>query len=101
MRIAASIEYDGQSFCGWQRQPDVRNVQSLIELALSSITQSKILISAAGRTDSGVHALGQIIHFDTNVISKNSKERTKKRKKRIILLVKKQKGRTEMLLVKR
>jgi len=68
MRIAASIEYDGQSFCGWQRQPDVRNVQSLIELALSSITQSKILISAAGRTDSGVHALGQIIHFDTDVI---------------------------------
>lgn len=68
MRIVASIEYDGQSFCGWQRQPDVRNVQSLIELALSSITQTKITISAAGRTDSGVHALGQIIHFDTNVI---------------------------------
>jgi len=67
MRIAASIEYDGQSFCGWQRQPDAPNVQSLIELALSSITQSKITIYAAGRTDSGVHALGQIIHFDTDV----------------------------------
>ena len=67
MRIVASIEYDGQSFCGWQRQPDVPNIQSLIERALSSITQSKITISAAGRTDSGVHALGQIFHFDTNV----------------------------------
>ena len=68
MRIAASIEYDGQSFCGWQRQPDAPNVQSLIEHALSSITQSKITTSAAGRTDAGVHALGQIIHFDTDVI---------------------------------
>ena len=68
MRIVASIGYDGQSFHGWQRQPDVPNVQSLIELALSSIAQSKITISAAGRTDSGVHALGQIIHFDTDVI---------------------------------
>ncbi|MDC0422751.1 tRNA pseudouridine(38-40) synthase TruA [Methylophilaceae bacterium] len=68
MRIAASIEYDGHSFFGWQRQPEVKNVQSLIENALSSITQSKITIYAAGRTDSGVHALGQIIHFDTNII---------------------------------
>lgn len=68
MRIAASIEYDGQSFCGWQKQNDVPNIQILIEQALSSISQSKITISAAGRTDSGVHALGQIIHFDTEVI---------------------------------
>ena len=68
MRIAASVEYDGQSFCGWQRQTDVPNIQILIEVALSSIAQSKITITAAGRTDSGVHALGQIIHFDTNVI---------------------------------
>jgi len=68
MRIAASIEYDGQLFCGWQRQTDVPNIQILIESALSSIAQSKITVSAAGRTDSGVHALGQVIHFDTDVV---------------------------------
>ncbi|HCK04347.1 MAG TPA: tRNA pseudouridine(38-40) synthase TruA [Methylophilaceae bacterium] len=68
MRIAASLEYDGQFFCGWQKQPDVPTIQGAIELALSDIAQSEITTSAAGRTDSGVHALGQTIHFDTDII---------------------------------
>ena len=49
MRIAASIEYDGQFFCGWQRQNDVPNIQILVEQALSSISQSKITISRKPR----------------------------------------------------
>ena len=64
MRIAASIEYDGQSFCGWQRQNDVPNIQILIEQALSSISQSKITISAAGRTDSGYPNAGLNAELD-------------------------------------
>ena len=72
MRIAASVEYDGHFYCGWQKQTDVKTIQAAIETALSDISQSNISISAAGRTDAGVHALGQIIHFDTDVIRSNN-----------------------------
>ena len=67
MRIAASIEYAGQDFSGWQKQPKIKTIQGEIEKAIFSITNENIETTAAGRTDAGVHALGQIIHFDTNL----------------------------------
>ncbi len=66
MRIALGVEYDGSPYCGWQSQPDGRTVQDELQLALSRIACEPIAVIAAGRTDTGVHALEQVIHFDTN-----------------------------------
>jgi len=57
------VEYDGTDFCGWQRQPRLRTVQGEFEKALRTMTRSKINVVAAGRTDSGVHAVGQVVSF--------------------------------------
>ncbi len=65
MRIAAMIEYDGSVFSGWQRQDRVRSVQDCVERALSSVADEPVRVTVAGRTDTGVHACGQVIHFDT------------------------------------
>ena len=65
MRIALCIEYDGSLFSGWQKQNDVDSIQGDIEKALESIALEKLDTYASGRTDTGVHALIQIIHFDT------------------------------------
>lgn len=65
MRIALAVEYNGQPFCGWQRQPHCHSVQAELEQALSAIAQESIVVQCAGRTDTGVHALAQIVHFDT------------------------------------
>ena len=65
MRIALCIEYDGSNFSGWQKQNDVESIQGDIEKALESIALEKLDTYASGRTDAGVHALIQIIHFDT------------------------------------
>ncbi len=65
MRIALGIEYDGSPYCGWQSQRDGRTVQDELQLALSRIACEPIAVIAAGRTDTGVHALEQVIHFDT------------------------------------
>ncbi|HID81025.1 MAG TPA: tRNA pseudouridine(38-40) synthase TruA [Chromatiales bacterium] len=65
MRIAAGIEYDGDGFCGWQRSPNVRSVQAELEKALSKVADHAVCCVCAGRTDSGVHAQQQIIHFDS------------------------------------
>ena len=67
MRIALGVEYDGSPFSGWQSQPDVPNVQDALQAALSSIASEPIAIIAAGRTDTGVHALEQVVHFDSGV----------------------------------
>ncbi|GAB4418836.1 MAG: tRNA pseudouridine(38-40) synthase TruA [Sideroxydans sp.] len=64
MRIALGIEYDGGAYHGWQSQPDRPNVQDAVQRALSDIAGEAISILAAGRTDTGVHALEQVIHFD-------------------------------------
>lgn len=64
-KIALTIEYDGSAFVGWQMQPRGRTVQADIESALNRILQQDIRITAAGRTDTGVHATGQIAHFTT------------------------------------
>ena len=66
MRVALGVEYDGSSFYGWQRQLDVDSVQAQIEKALSFIANEPIKVLCAGRTDTGVHATGQVVHFDTN-----------------------------------
>jgi tRNA pseudouridine38-40 synthase len=65
MRIALSIEYDGANYCGWQSQPNGCGVQDVLEAAIASIAQHPIRVHAAGRTDTGVHALMQVVHFDT------------------------------------
>lgn len=63
-RYALRIEYDGQPFAGWQRQADQPSVQGAIEGALSRLENEVPSIAAAGRTDAGVHALGQVAHCD-------------------------------------
>ncbi|MEJ2479515.1 MAG: tRNA pseudouridine(38-40) synthase TruA [Acidihalobacter sp.] len=65
MRIALGVEYDGGAFCGWQMQNGVRTVQGCVEQALSKVADHEVRVICAGRTDTGVHGLGQIIHFDT------------------------------------
>ena len=67
MRIALGVEYDGSQFFGWQSQTDGRTVQDTLQAALSTIAGATISVVAAGRTDSGVHALEQVVHFDTDV----------------------------------
>ena len=64
MRIAAKIEYDGTPFVGWQKQENGRSVQASIESAIEKLFDEKINIFGAGRTDAGVHAIGQTAHFD-------------------------------------
>ncbi len=65
MRIAVGVEYDGTAFCGWQAQNDGDGVQIHVEAALSSVADAAIRVVCAGRTDAGVHALGQVVHFET------------------------------------
>ena len=65
MRIALAIEYAGDAFCGWQSQPSGCGVQDALERALSEIVGAPITTIAAGRTDAGVHATSQIVHFET------------------------------------
>ena len=64
-RIALVIQYDGSNFCGWQNQKDSITVQGTLEEKISELYPSKsVKVIAAGRTDSGVHASGQVVHFD-------------------------------------
>lgn len=66
MRFKCECSYDGSSFKGFQVQKNGNTIQSEIEKALKKITNEDIKIYASGRTDSGVHAMGQVFHFDTN-----------------------------------
>jgi len=68
MRIALCLEYDGQSYCGWQSQPSGCGIQDALEGALEVLALHKVRVIAAGRTDTGVHALSQIVHFDTETM---------------------------------
>jgi len=67
LRIALGLEYDGAAFCGWQTQPDGCAVQDALERALSGVAGKNIETTCAGRTDAGVHALAQVVHFDVDV----------------------------------
>lgn len=64
-RFALGVQYDGRDWQGWQSQPHGRTVQDVLEAALLSFTGAPVRITAAGRTDTGVHALGQVVHFET------------------------------------
>ena len=66
MRIALGIEYDGTSYNGWQRQKNGIGIQQRLEEALSVVADESIEVHCAGRTDTGVHASGQVVHFDTS-----------------------------------
>ena len=65
MRFALGIEYDGSDFSGWESQPHQRTVQSTLESALSRVADHAVKTVCAGRTDAGVHALAQVVHFDS------------------------------------
>ncbi len=67
MRLALILEYDGSAFCGWQTQPTGCAIQDHLERALSEIAGVRIATLCAGRTDAGVHALMQTVHFDCDV----------------------------------
>ncbi len=64
--IKLTIEYDGKKFGGWQKQPTKLNIQGEIEQAIKDITGEVVELTASGRTDSGVHSLGQVANFKTN-----------------------------------
>jgi len=64
MKIALGVEYDGKQYFGWQKQEKVASVQAELERAISTVANEDISIFCAGRTDSGVHATGQVIHFE-------------------------------------
>lgn len=64
--IKLVVEYDGSDFSGWQFQPNAVTVQGELKRSLSTLTQSEVKLTAAGRTDAGVHALGQVANFHTN-----------------------------------
>ena len=70
MRFVVGVEYHGTNFYGWQRQRGFRTVQEELENALSKVANSEVSLVCAGRTDTGVHALGQVAHFDTSVLRK-------------------------------
>lgn len=72
MRIALGIEYDGSGFHGWQSQPHGNTVQDVLERAVSMLAGQNVRLTCAGRTDAGVHALGQVAHFDTTAVRPDS-----------------------------
>jgi len=63
--LKLTVAYDGSRYCGWQRQSNGPSIQAALEKALGEITRETILVTGSGRTDSGVHALGQVVSFDT------------------------------------
>jgi tRNA pseudouridine38-40 synthase len=72
MRIALGVEYDGAPYCGWQSQTGGCGVQDFVEKAIAQIAEHEIRIHAAGRTDTGVHAMMQVVHFDTETVRPDS-----------------------------
>ncbi|VAW93054.1 tRNA pseudouridine(38-40) synthase [hydrothermal vent metagenome] len=68
MRIALGIEYNGSLYSGWQKQKHSVSIQQFVELALSRVADCEVNVICAGRTDAGVHAMEQVIHFDTEII---------------------------------
>ena len=70
-RLALGLEYDGSAYNGWQLQSHAPSIQGTLNQALSAVANAPVSTLAAGRTDAGVHALGQVVHFDTPVAREN------------------------------
>src|SRR5690242_8321525 len=68
VRIAVGIEYEGSAYAGWQAQPSVPTLQGVLERALGRVAAEPVGLTCAGRTDAGVHASGQVAHFDTHAV---------------------------------
>ena len=66
MRYFIELRYNGGAYCGWQRQPDMPSVQQTIEGAISTLLREPILLTGAGRTDTGVNSSYYVAHFDTS-----------------------------------
>ena len=71
MKFAATLEYDGTNFSGFQRQKNATTIQQMIEESLKKITDRKLTINYSGRTDAGVHAISQVFDFETEIIRDN------------------------------
>ncbi len=67
-RFAAGLEYDGRAYSGWQFQPGLQTVQDVVQRALSRVADAPVECVCAGRTDAGVHASAQVVHFDTDAV---------------------------------
>ena len=61
--LKVTIQYNGSNYCGWQKQPDSLGIQGTIEKAIHDITREEVKLTGSGRTDAGVHALGQVANF--------------------------------------
>ena len=72
MRIALGLEYEGSGYCGWQSQAGGGGVQDVLEAALSAVADAPTRTLCAGRTDAGVHALAQVVHFDTDAVRRDT-----------------------------
>lgn len=72
IKVALGIEYNGSRYYGWQRQAEVESVQGHLEQALSKVADEPITVFCAGRTDAGVHATGQVVHFITQAQRKDA-----------------------------
>lgn len=67
-RLVLGVQYDGSGWHGWQTQPNGETIQDILERALAAFTKAPIATTCAGRTDAGVHALEQVVHFDTSLV---------------------------------
>ena len=67
-RVALLVQYDGTHYSGWQKQKNATTVQEILDRSLLKITNHTVNTFAAGRTDAGVHASGQVIHFDVDYV---------------------------------
>ena len=67
MKIALGVQYDGSQYYGWQHQPGLRTVQGVLEKSIAKVAANTVSVTCAGRTDTGVHGMNQVVHFDSPI----------------------------------